>query len=80
VGIDAVSTGAKVFIQMPLIMVFTQTTPNNKTNKADVTVNSEEFGQSALIGSAKYQYNTSVYYKGDAFNICASYKRRVKFI
>ena len=66
-GTDAVSKGEKVFIQVLLIMVFTQTTPNNKTNKADVTVNSEEFGQSALIGSAKYQYNAPVYYEGDAF-------------
>ena len=36
----------------------------------------KEFGKSPLIGSAKYQYNTSIYYEGDAFNIRASYNKR----
>ncbi|MEH6818130.1 MAG: TonB-dependent receptor, partial [Pseudoalteromonas distincta] len=29
-----------------------------------------------LIGSAKYQYNTSVYYEGGYFNVRASYNKR----
>ncbi|MBH0088995.1 TonB-dependent receptor [Pseudoalteromonas sp. NSLLW218] len=77
-GTDAVSKGAEIFIQHAFDngFGFYANYTYNKTNKADVTVNGEEFGQSALIGSAKYQYNTSVYYEGDAFNIRASYNKR----
>ena len=77
-GTDAVSKGAEIFIQHAFDngFGFFANYTYNKTNKADVTVNGEEFGQSALIGSAKYQYNTSVYYEGDAFNIRASYNKR----
>ncbi|WP_166419808.1 TonB-dependent receptor [Pseudoalteromonas sp. Z1A8] len=77
-GTDAVSKGAEVFIQHAFDngFGFYANYTYNKTNKADVTVNGEEFGQSALIGSAKYQYNTSVYYEGDAFNVRASYNKR----
>ncbi|WP_024591188.1 MULTISPECIES: TonB-dependent receptor [unclassified Pseudoalteromonas] len=77
-GTDAISKGAEVFIQHAFDngFGFYANYTYNKTNKADVTVNGEEFGQSALIGSAKYQYNTSVYYEGDAFNIRASYNKR----
>ncbi|MBZ2193347.1 TonB-dependent receptor [Pseudoalteromonas arctica] len=77
-GTDAVSKGAEVFIQHAFDngFGFYANYTYNKTNKADVTVNDKEFGQSALIGSAKYQYNTSVYYEGDAFNVRASYNKR----
>ncbi|MBH0022406.1 TonB-dependent receptor [Pseudoalteromonas sp. SWXJ133] len=77
-GTDAVSKGAEVFIQHAFDngFGFYANYTYNKTNKADVTLNGEEFGQSALIGSAKYQYNTSVYYEGDAFNVRASYNKR----
>ncbi|PKG66725.1 MULTISPECIES: TonB-dependent receptor [Pseudoalteromonas] len=77
-GTDAISKGAEVFIQHAFDngFGFYANYTYNKTNKADVTVNGKEFGQSALIGSAKYQYNTSVYYEGDAFNVRASYNKR----
>lgn len=77
-GTDAVSKGAEVFIQHAFDsgFGFYANYTYNKTNKADVTINGEEFGQSALIGSAKYQYNTSVYYEGGYFNVRASYNKR----
>lgn len=77
-GTDAVSKGAEVFIQHAFDngFGFYANYTYNKTNKADVTINGKEFGQSALIGSAKYQYNTSVYYEGDYFNVRASYNKR----
>lgn len=77
-GTDAVSKGAEVFIQHAFDsgFGFYANYTYNKTNRADVTINGEEFGQSALIGSAKYQYNTSVYYEGDYFNVRASYNKR----
>lgn len=77
-GTDAVSKGAEVFIQHAFDngFGFYANYTYNKTNKADVTVNGEEFGQSPLIGSAKYQYNASAYYEGDIFNIRASYNKR----
>ena len=77
-GTDAVSKGAEVFIQHAFDsgFGFYVNYTYNKTNRADVTINGEEFGQSALIGSAKYQYNTSVYYEGGYFNVRASYNKR----
>jgi iron complex outermembrane receptor protein len=77
-GTDAVSKGAEVFIQHAFDsgFGFYANYTYNKTNKADVTINGKEFGQSALIGSAKYQYNTSVYYEGGYFNVRASYNKR----
>lgn len=77
-GTDAVSKGAEVFIQHAFDngFGFYANYTYNKTNKADVTINGKEFGQSALIGSAKYQYNTSVYYERDYFNVRASYNKR----
>ncbi|MBB1339438.1 TonB-dependent receptor [Pseudoalteromonas sp. SR44-2] len=77
-GTDAVSKGTEVFIQHAFDsgFGFYANYTYNKTNKADVTINGEEFGQSALIGSAKYQYNTSVYYEGGYFNVRASYNKR----
>ncbi|MGE6448695.1 TonB-dependent receptor [Pseudoalteromonas tetraodonis] len=77
-GTDAVSKGAEVFIQHAFDsgFGFYANYTYNKTNKADVEVGGKEFGKSPLIGSAKYQYNTSIYYEGDAFNIRASYNKR----
>ncbi|MEL0649301.1 TonB-dependent receptor [Pseudoalteromonas agarivorans] len=77
-GTDAVSKGAEVFIQHAFDngFGFYANYTYNKTNKADVTINGEAFGQSPLIGSAKYQYNTSVYYEADYFNVRASYNKR----
>lgn len=77
-GTNALSKGAEVFIQHAFdsgFGVYANYT-YNKTNQADVTVDGESFGESPLIGSAKYQYNTSVYYEGDSFNIRASYNKR----
>ncbi|MCW1720199.1 TonB-dependent receptor [Pseudoalteromonas sp. A3] len=77
-GTDAVSKGAEVFIQHAFAggFGFYANYTYNKTNKADVSVNGEEFGQSPLIGSAKYQYNTSAYYEGEYFTLRASYNKR----
>ncbi|GEB71567.1 TonB-dependent receptor [Pseudoalteromonas carrageenovora] len=77
-GTDAVSKGAEVFIQHAFDngFGFYANYTYNKTNKADVTINGEAFGQSPLIGSAKYQYNTSFYYEADYFNVRASYNKR----
>ncbi|WP_350552290.1 TonB-dependent receptor [Pseudoalteromonas sp. 120-MNA-CIBAN-0494] len=77
-GTNAVSKGAEVFLQHAFDsgFGFYANYTYNKTNKAEVTVDGEAFGQSPLIGSAKYQYNTSVYFEGDDFNIRASYNKR----
>ncbi|KKL70616.1 hypothetical protein LCGC14_2103150, partial [marine sediment metagenome] len=77
-GSDAVSKGVEVFIQHAFdsgFGIYANYTYNN-TNQADVTVAGEKFAESPLIGSADYQYNTSVYYEGDSFNIRASYNKR----
>ena len=77
-GSDAVSKGVEVFIQHAFesgFGIYANYTYNN-TNQADITVEGEKFGESPLIGSADYQYNTSVYYEGDSFNIRASYNKR----
>lgn len=77
-GTDAVSKGVEVFIQHAFdsgFGIYANYTYNN-TNQADVTVAGEKLAESPLIGSADYQYNTSIYYEGDSFNIRASYNKR----
>uniref|UniRef100_UPI003567B002 TonB-dependent receptor n=1 Tax=Pseudoalteromonas sp. TaxID=53249 RepID=UPI003567B002 len=77
-GTDAVSKGAEVFWQHAFDSGFgvAANYTYNKTNQATVSVAGDALGKSPLIGSAKYQYNTSVYYEGEAFNVRASYNKR----
>ena len=48
----------------------------NDTSVADITLDGETVGKSALVGSAKTQVNASVFYETDKFLVRASYNRR----
>jgi TonB-dependent receptor len=48
----------------------------NDTSVADVSLNGESVGSSALVGSAKTQINASVFYENDKLLLRASYNRR----
>lgn len=48
----------------------------NDTSVAEITLDGEAVGKSALVGSAKTQVNASVFYETDKFLVRASYNRR----
>jgi TonB-dependent receptor len=52
----------------------------NDTNEADIIVDGVKVGESALIGSTKYQANASVFYENDLFGVRASYNRKGKSV
>ncbi len=52
----------------------------NDTNEADIIVDGAKVGESALIGSTKYQANASVFYEDDLFGVRASYNRKGKSV
>jgi iron complex outermembrane receptor protein len=77
-GTNAKSQGVELFIQHAFANGFglNANYTYNKTNQADVNVDGEKFGESPLVGSAKYQYNLSAFYETDDYSIRASYNKR----
>lgn len=77
-GSNAKSQGVELFIQHAFDNGFgiNANYTYNKTNQADVNVDGEKFGESPLVGSAKYQYNLSAFYETDDYSIRASYNKR----
>src|SRR5690606_17634094 len=77
-GSNAKSQGVELFIQHAFENGFglNANYTYNKTNQADVNVDGEKFGESPLVGSAKYQYNLSAFYETDDYSIRASYNKR----
>ena len=77
-GSNAVSQGIEVYAQHTLDfglgaqVNFTY----NDTSVADITLDGEKVGESALVGSAKTQVNASVFYENDRLLLRASYNRR----
>ncbi|WP_243455612.1 TonB-dependent receptor [Sphingosinicella sp. BN140058] len=52
----------------------------NDTSVADVSLDGQKVGSSALVGSAKTQVNASVFYENDNLLLRASYNRRGKVV
>ncbi len=77
-GSNAKSQGVEVYAQHTLDfglgaqVNFTY----NDTSVAEITLDGETVGKSALVGSAKTQVNASVFYETDKFLVRASYNRR----
>ena len=77
-GSNAVSQGIELYAQHTLDfglgaqVNFTY----NDTSVAEITLDGETVGKSALVGSAKTQVNASVFYETDKFLVRASYNRR----
>lgn len=77
-GSDAKSKGVELFFQHNFASGFGLygNYTYNDTNQADVSFNGEKIGQSALVGSAEYQYNFSAFYESELFSVRASYNKR----
>jgi len=77
-GSNATSRGIEIFLQHSFKSGFGLygNYTYNDTNQVDVTQNGEKVGESALIGSADYQFNFSAYYESDLFSVRASYNLR----
>ncbi|WP_051103455.1 TonB-dependent receptor [Sphingomonas sp. PR090111-T3T-6A] len=77
-GASAVSEGIELYAQHTLDMGlgaqvnFTY----NHTSTADVSVDGKKIGTSPLVGSAKTQWNASVFYEKHGILVRASYNRR----
>ncbi|WP_256731479.1 TonB-dependent receptor [Sphingomonas sp. dw_22] len=77
-GSSAVSQGVEVYAQHTLSfglgaqVNFTY----NDTSTADVTLDGQKVGSSPLVGSAKTQFNASVFYENSRMLLRASYNRR----
>ncbi|GLS25167.1 TonB-dependent receptor [Marinibactrum halimedae] len=77
-GTDATSRGIELFAQHAFdngFGLYANYTYND-TNQADVSLNGEKVGESALVGSSEDQYNLSAYYENDDFSVRVSYNRR----
>ncbi|WP_105258962.1 TonB-dependent receptor [Pseudoalteromonas sp. T1lg88] len=79
-GTNATSRGIEIFAQHAFENGFGINTNYtlNDTNQADVSVDGEKVGESALVGSADNQFNFSAYFENDTFSVRASYNRRGK--
>jgi len=79
-GTNAVSQGAEVFIQHHFDngFGFSSNYTFNDTNKADVSVDGEKVGESNLIGSSDFQFNSSAFFENDDFSVRLSYTLRGK--
>jgi TonB-dependent receptor len=77
-GSSAVSQGVEVYAQHTLDfglgaqVNFTY----NDTSTADVTLDGQKVGSSPLVGSAKTQFNASIFYESSKMLLRASYNRR----
>jgi TonB-dependent receptor len=79
-GTNAVSQGVEVFIQHHFENGFgvTGNYTVNDTNKADVSVSGVKMGESKLLGSSDFQFNSSVFFEDDDFSARISYTLRGK--
>ncbi|RXZ64661.1 TonB-dependent receptor [Pelagerythrobacter rhizovicinus] len=77
-GSDAVSQGVEVYAQhtLPFGLGAQVNFTYNDTSVADITLDGEKVGESALVGSSKTQLNASVFYETDRLLLRASYNRR----
>ena len=79
-GTNATSRGIELFAQHAFDNGFgiNANYTLNDTNQADVSVDGEKVGESALVGSADDQFNFSAYFEDDNYSVRASYNRRGK--
>ncbi|MDN3380238.1 MULTISPECIES: TonB-dependent receptor [unclassified Pseudoalteromonas] len=79
-GTNATSQGVEIFAQHSFENGFgiNANYTLNDTNQADVSVDGEKVGESALVGSADDQFNFSAYFENHDYSIRASYNRRGK--
>ncbi len=79
-GTNATSRGVEIFAQHAFANGFgiNVNYTLNDTNQADISVDGEKIGESALVGSADNQFNFSAYYEADKYSVRASYNRRGK--
>lgn len=77
-GGDAVSQGVEVYAQhtLPFGLGAQANFTFNDTSSAEITLNGQSVGSSALVGSARTQINGSVFYENDRLLLRASYNRR----
>ncbi len=79
-GTNAVSQGVEVFIQHHFENGFgiTGNYTINDTNKADVSVDGAKMGESKLLGSSDFQFNSSAFFENADFSARISYTLRGK--
>ncbi|WP_394189627.1 TonB-dependent receptor [Pseudoalteromonas atlantica] len=79
-GTNATSRGIEIFAQHSFENGFgiNANYTLNDTNQADVSVDGEKVGESALVGSADDQFNFSAYFENQDYSVRASYNRRGK--
>lgn len=77
-GSSAVSEGVELYAQhtLPMGLGAQVNFTYNHTSTADVTLDGEKVGTSPLVGSAKTQFNASVFYESRRLLLRASYNRR----
>lgn len=77
-GTNARSQGIEVYAQhtLPFGLGAQINFTYNDTSVADVSLDGQKVGTSALVGSAKTQLNASVFYENEKFLLRASYNRR----
>lgn len=77
-GSKAVSEGVELYAQhtLPIGLGAQVNFTYNKTSLANVSLNGSNIGKSALVGSAKTQFNASVFYEHGPILLRASYNRR----
>jgi len=79
-GTNATSQGVEVFIvhNFENGFGFSSNYTYNDTNQADVSVDGEKIGESKLIGTSDYVFNSSVYFENTDFSARISYNLRGK--
>jgi iron complex outermembrane recepter protein len=77
-GSDARSQGIEVYAQhtLPFGLGAQANFTYNDTSTANITLDGQQVGTSALVGSAKTQINGSIFYENDRLLLRASYNRR----
>jgi len=77
-GSNARSQGIEIYAQhtLPFGLGAQLNFTYNDTSTANITLDGQDVGTSALVGSAKTQVNASVFYENDRMLLRASYNRR----
>jgi TonB-dependent receptor len=77
-GTSAVSEGVEIYAQhtFDFGLGFQANFTYNHTSVADVSLNGQKIGTSPLVGSAKTQWNASVFYEKHGVLLRASYNRK----